>query len=119
MALTVGTRNAMLDSLNTLVATVSLHTSDPGATGAGEVTGGSPAYTREAAPWVPASGGNKTTSGAITFDVPGGTTVSHFGLWSGDATPVFRGGGALSSVESFTGQGTYTIPAGDLDVNLT
>lgn len=38
-----------------------------------EATGGSPAYARQAVTWGAASSGQKTNSGALTFDVPAGT----------------------------------------------
>ena len=73
--------NLMLDSLDESVATgikyVGIHTlADPGTStnaAAGEATGGSPAYARQAVTWGASSGRVKSNTGALTFDVPAGT----------------------------------------------
>ena len=46
-----------------------------------EATGGSPAYARQAVTWAAASGGTKTNSNTLTFDVPAGTYGS-FGMFN-------------------------------------
>jgi hypothetical protein len=104
----------MLDALAAVAVYVSLHTGSPGTNGANEVSGGSPAYARKAMTWNAASGGGLDNSNAPVFDVPAGTTVSHFGLWSASSGGTFYGGDALSASESFTGQGTYTLNDGDV-----
>lgn len=73
-------KNNLLDGLRAVVDFVSLHSGNPGTTGANELSGGSPAYSREAVVWSAASGGQATNSGAITFDVPAGITVYHVGF---------------------------------------
>jgi hypothetical protein len=92
----------------TKAVTASLHTADPGTTGASEVTGGSPAYARKALTWAAGTAGDGVVTSSATFDVPGGVTVTHAGLWSGDATPVF-----LDSVDitdqAFASQGTLKV----------
>lgn len=119
--LNVTARNALLDAAGTVWPpdTASLHTSDPGSAvtvaATGELTGGSPAYARKAVVWSAASAGSKTTSAAVTFDVPGGSTVSHIGYFRGTT---FLGSRALGVTESFTGQGTYTLAAGGITENL-
>lgn len=109
MPFTSATRDGMLNVLDTLATHASLHTADPGTTGASEVTGGSPAYARKAITWAAASGGSKTLTGTVTFDVPAATTVTHAGTWSAISAGTFRGGGALSVSEVFGAQGTYTL----------
>lgn len=114
-------RHAMLDATAATWPpdTLSLHTADPGngaAANAGELSGGSPAYARKALTWAAASGGSKSSNAAVVFDVPGGSTVSHVGYWRGST---FLGSRALGSTESFTGQGTYTIPSGSLTETLS
>lgn len=68
----------------------SLHTAYS-STGANEVTGGSPAYTREAATWAAASSRSKATSASMVFDVPAGTTVRWVGFWDAVTTGNFLG----------------------------
>ena len=109
MAFAASTRDDMLDDLDPLATHASLHTADPGTSGTSEVSGGSPAYARKAITWSAASGGSKTLSATVTFDVPGGTTVTHCGLWSALSSGTFRGGGSLAASESFGAQGTYTL----------
>ena len=74
-------RNKALDGLDESVSGAITHIgvgniTDPG-TGTNyagtEATGGSPAYARQAVTWAAASGGTKSNSGALTFDVPAGT----------------------------------------------
>jgi len=74
-------KNKALDGLDESVSGAITHigvgnSTDPG-TGTNyagtEATGGSPAYARQAVTWAAASGGQKSNSGALTFDVPAGT----------------------------------------------
>lgn len=120
MAFSTATKNQMLDTLRgispTLSAThVSLHTADPGTTGANEVVGG--AYARKAVTWNSASGGSLDDSSVAAFDVPASTTITHFGLWTASAAGTFVAGGALSAAEAYGVAGTYTFS--DLDLTLT
>lgn len=73
-------KNVALDALDesaTQITHIGIHTlADPGTStnaGAGEATGGSPAYARQAVTWGAAASGLKSNSGALTFDVPAGT----------------------------------------------
>lgn len=116
MGLTNAAKNAMLDHLAGLAVYASLHSADPGSTGTNELTGGSPAYARKAITWNAASAGNLDDSNAPVFDVPAGSTVSHFGLWSAVSGGTFYGSGDLVD-EAFAGQGTYTLT--DVDVAAT
>ncbi len=108
MGATAAVKNAMLDVVS--VTQMSLHSGDPGTTGANEITGGSPAYARKNVTLAAASGGARTVASPPSFDVPGGVTLSHFGLWNG---PTFLWGGTLKNAggspttEPYTNQGTY------------
>jgi hypothetical protein len=80
------------------MAYFSLHTADPGTTGASEVTGGSPAYARKAAtPGTAAS--SAVAFGAMTFDVPSGA-YTHWGAWSASTGGTFIMGGTLAATQS-------------------
>src|SRR4051812_24596405 len=116
MAFSNAGRHVMLNALAAVGVYVSLHTGDPGTTGASEVSGGTPAYARKAVTWNAASGGSIDDSNTQVFDVPGSTTVSHFGLWSAASAGTFYGGGALSSGETYVSQGVYTLD--DLDLTI-
>jgi hypothetical protein len=113
MALTNAAKNLMLDELAGVAVFASLHTADPSTTGANEVAGG--AYTREAITWNAASAGSLDNNANPVFDVPAGTTVTHYGLWSAASGGTFYAGDDLSASETFTGAGTYSL----LDVDLS
>jgi hypothetical protein len=85
---TTAARNAMLGGFSG--THLSLHTAWH-ATGGNEVTGGSPAYTREAVTYGAASGEARTASGTPTFDVPAGTTVRFIGMWDDVSAGNFLG----------------------------
>jgi len=116
MALTTNGTNAMLNGLTAAATHVSLHTADPGANGANEVTG-SP-YTRELADWAAASGGTAVNDGAIVFDVPSLTTIAFIGYWSAGTAGTFYGSRALDTSQTFATAGTYTITAGNLSESV-
>jgi hypothetical protein len=86
----------------------SLHTADPGATGASEVAGGSPAYARKAVTWT-AGGvdGVATATLAGPFDVPADTTITHIGLWTAASGGTYVDKAALSA--TFASQGTLEV----------
>lgn len=88
---------------------VSLHTGDPGLTGASEVSGGS--YARVAvtrstsafdAPSTASTNRQSANSAAITFPAPTGTwgTVTHVGVWDASSGGNFLYGAALDTNRS-------------------
>lgn len=110
MPFTNDAKNRMLDVLDegvdpsTGAARASLHSAYPGATGANELAGGSPAYARKAIAWGAAANGQKTLAAAVTFDVPAGD-VKWVGFWSSEAVPKFLGSapaGASGAIRPFT-----------------
>lgn len=110
--------NQLLDTLRTNAAPslqasyVSLHTADPGTTGASEVSGGS--YARQSIAWNAASSGDLRSSNAPVFNVPGSTTVTHFGLWTASSGGTFLTGGALSASQTYSTAGTFTLTQTDV-----
>lgn len=111
MALTNAELNALLDIAGARYGFASLHSASPGSTGANELTGGSPAYARQAIVWDPASGQVLSLDTGETFDIPAGSTVHSVGLWSALTAGTFYGSDALSAAESYVGQGTYELTA--------
>lgn len=95
---------------------VSLHTADPGETGANEVTGGS--YARQVATFGAAASGTTSNSGDLSFTDMPAATVTHVGVWdaSSAGNPLFLG--ALSSAKVVNSGDTFRISTGDLDVTL-
>lgn len=84
-----------------------------------EISGGSPAYSREAIAWNAASIGSMddSTNGAV-FDVPAAAVVDYVGYWSASTNGTCY---AIDKVtqETFGGQGTYTLTDADLDLNAS
>lgn len=109
MGAIVSVRNTMLDagfpvgSMN-----VSLHSGNPGESGANELSGGSPAYARMPVTFLAASGGEKTISEAsVEFDVPAGSTVQYVGVWSGSS---FVASGKLQTTVNYPqNQGQFLL----------
>lgn len=109
MAISTPTKNAMLDAGFVDGDKLCLHETDPGTTvGAGEITGGSPAYARKTIDYDNASGGSKLLNGTLVFDIPAGGDVNYYSIID-TAASVVKSSGAVASPESFTNQGTYTV----------
>lgn len=97
---------------------VSLHTADPGTTGASEVTGGT--YARVAVTWNAASGGSTSNVGALSINLPASTTASYFGVWSASTAGTYYIGGALNPTVTTGGTaGVVSIAAGALTVTAS
>lgn len=103
---TDGMKQILANAYTAEAASGSLHTADPGTTGASEVTGGSPAYARKALAWTAGTTGTGTSS--ATFDVPAGVTVTHTGIWNAATTPVYRDKADIVD-QAFASQGTLTV----------
>ena len=95
---------------------VSLHTADPGETGASEVTGGS--YVRKQVPMDPWVTGVVDNTGAITWIGMPATTITYVGIWDAETTGHFLIGGLLTVPKTLNAGDTFQINAGDLDVTL-
>lgn len=106
MAESTASKNERLADFAADITAVSLHSADPGLSGSNEITGGAPAYARKGPVFTTPVGAAMDLSGALTFDIPGAVSISHYGLWKGAQ---FMLGGALSASESYAGQGTYTL----------
>ena len=99
-------------------AYVSLHTADPGITGASEVAGGS--YARVAVAWGAPSGGSVANTGALAINLPASTTATYFGVWSASSAGTYYIGGALSpSVTTGASAGAVTVAIGALTVSAS
>lgn len=114
--------NAALNGLDgtgstNVIPDASLHTADPGTTGASE-NANSGSYARQACSWNAASGGNKTNSSSLTFSTLGTIAVAYFGTWSSATYGAgnYAIGGALTS--SVTAA-TITIAAGAITLSAS
>lgn len=116
MGFTDAVLNAAIDAVAALGDYISAHTGDPSTTGANEVAGGT--YAREQTTWGSAASGDQTGS-QVSIDIPAGTTVTHWGIWTAVSGGTFRGGFALSPSEGFGAAGVLNVtPTVDVD-NLT
>ena len=111
---------AVLTPLTT-TAYVSLHTGDPGDTGANEVTGG--AYARQGPITFASTGANPTVasnSAILTF--PQATaawgTVGWFGLWTALTGGTFQGSGALTASGPVNNGDTARFLVGSLTITV-
>lgn len=106
MSLTTAGANASAAGVSAVAAYVSLHSADPGATGANETTAA-----RQAASWT-GSSGTRSLTGPLSFT--GGAAsgpVLYAGLWSAATGGTFYGSVPLSGDAAFTPSGTYTLTA--------
>lgn len=99
-------------------AYLSLHSADPGTTGASEISGGT--YARVAVTWTAASASQVTNSAALSINCPASTTVSYFGIWSAITVGTYMVGGALSpAVTTGASAGVVTIAINQLVVSAS
>ena len=78
-------------------AFVSLHTADPGTTGANEVSGGG--YARVALTWTPGPVDGQVTASA-TVTVAAGVAITHVGLWPSVSGGTFRDKAAAAATST-------------------
>jgi hypothetical protein len=100
---------AALTGLGTAAKFVSLHASDPGTTGAGELNGGTPVYARAGSTWSTPTADTLALSNQPAFNVPGGSTVSFVGFWTAATGGDLLWSRPLPNSEVYAGQGTYTL----------
>lgn len=67
---------------------VSIHTADPGTTGASEATGGTPAYARKQTTWAGGAVDGSVPGSEVTIDAPAGT-YTHYAVWSSTGTFIY------------------------------
>lgn len=115
MGCSVLQRNTMLDTLDGCY--ISLHTDDPGLTGANEVTGGG--YFRQAETFGPASAGNKQNLVPTEFTGMPDCTISYYGTWTASSGGSFLWGCALIEPKVISAGDTVRFDSGKLRFFLT
>jgi hypothetical protein len=98
---------------------ISLHSGDPGNTGASELSGGG--YARVAGGDFTVTGGNPSTAandGVVEFPTATGDWLeaTHFGIWSASTGGTFIGGDALTTAKTITTDDVARFPAGALEI---
>lgn len=112
--------SAILTPLTT-TAYVSLHTADPGNTGANEISGSG--YARLGPVTFVNAGNNPTVSSnsaILTFAAATGAwgTISHFGIWDALTAGNNRGSGALATPKPVNNGDTARFAAGALTITV-
>jgi hypothetical protein len=87
----------------------SLHTADPGTTGANEAVGGS--YARQTAGYNAAAAAAIALAAALNFTGMAAGTYTHYGLWDSAGSPVFLQGSALAVSKTVGAGDTVQITA--------
>lgn len=95
---------------------VSLHTADPGETGASEAAGGS--YARQSSTYGAAAAGQVANDAAINFTSMPAATITHVGIWDAVSGGNFLWGGALSVSRTISSGGTAQFAIGALIIQL-
>lgn len=107
------------DNMPTAVtAYVSLHTADPGYTGASELTAGGFSYSRKSVVASAASGRATANTGALTWLNLPAATITYVGVWDNSTSGNFLWGGALVTPKTVNAGDTLEIPVGDLDATM-
>src|SRR5512141_2772577 len=93
---------------------VSLHSADPGDTGAGEISGGAGPYARQSAnaAFSAASAGSKTTSADLTWTGMPACTVSYVGIFDALTTGNCLFIGSLTASKVVNAGDTFKILSG-------
>ena len=98
---------------------VSLHTADPGTTGASEVTGGSYARQLASSSFAAAGSGSKASNANVDFASMPATTVTHAGIWDAVSGGNFLSGAALAASKVVNAGDTFRLPSGQLTATMT
>lgn len=103
-------------SLSVTTPYISLHTGDPGLTGANEVAGGS--YARQSATFSAASGLSNATSADLTWSSMPSATITYVGIFDASTSGNFIGKISISSRTVAAGD-TVKCTSGNLTLTLT
>lgn len=104
MSFTVDALNIAADAVAGVITHASLHSADPGANGADELTGGS--YARQTVTFAAAANGEASVNNAPMFDVPPSATIAYVGFWE---NTTFRVGVQVPTETYSANGGTYQV----------
>ncbi len=115
MTLTDAALNAGADAIAGVISHVSLHSADPGGTGANELTGGG--YARQPVTWGSATGTVVSPTGTLSFSGTASQGVTHVGFWTALSGGTWRGSAPLTGDTALNAAGEYNVTDIDLDLN--
>jgi len=95
---------------------VSLHSADPGETGANEISGGG--YARQQVTFNAPSGGSMTNSNLLRWNNMPAVTVTHVALWDAPTAGNCLWTGALTASVTVSAGASFEIAPGNLTVTL-
>jgi hypothetical protein len=102
---------------------LSLHTADPGATGANELlTSVDASYVRKVATFGTASAEAASTTSSETWTAASNSTthsITHVGIWDAASAGNFLMGGALAVPETVVANGSFVLSAGRCTASLS
>lgn len=96
---------------------MSLHTADPGSSGASELSGGS--YTRQQVSFSAPSGGTASNAATLSFTGLPAATITHASLWDALTSGNFRQSGALAAPQTVSAGNTLQFAAGGITYQVT
>lgn len=95
---------------------LSMHTADPGSTGASECTGSG--YARQAITFNAAAAKSATNAGATSNTLTGALgPVTHFGIWDAATAGNLLYGGSVTTPPTFANGDTAACASGALTIN--
>lgn len=103
---------------STTTAYVSLHSGDPGYTGANEITAGGHTYARKSVTAGSASGRATDNSNLLQWTDMPAVTITYVGVWDLSSSGNFLWGGQLSVSKTTNAGDTFEIAIGDLDATM-
>ena len=114
-------KDTILDATLVAGTHMSLHSGDPGGTGASEAAGGPGPYARQAmaAAWAAAAGGTKANNAVVTFaGLPAGTW-SYIGFWDAAVAGNFIWGGTVAVPRTTIAGDSLLFPVGNITATFT
>lgn len=115
MAVHANALNLAANGIASNVTHLSLHTTNGGSTGTGELSGGS--YARKVPSYGTPSNGTVALSSSVQFDGPGSeATVQFLGFWNGST---WLGSAQLSANKTIGPGDTLTITAAPITVSAS
>lgn len=98
-----------LTALGSAAKFISVHNTDPGTTGAGELTGGTPVYARQAATWTTPTTDTLALANQPIWNIPAGATAAYVGFYTAVTGGDLLWSRPLPAPEVYAGQGQYTL----------